>query len=124
MLRAHCGVEGDDDPLGEAPCPEGLYDPEFGDAGDRVNEDEHYLLATAERERDQMLTQARQTADRIRSDTRLLAAQEAATARRTLRDEVIAAAVREGTALVRQTAQPQDQERFVREFIGSAGATS
>jgi F-type H+-transporting ATPase subunit b len=71
-----------------------------------------------------MLAQARQTADRIRSDAKLLAAQEAATARRTLRDEVITAAVREATALVRQVAQPQDQERFVREFIGSAGAAS
>ncbi len=88
---------------------------------DRLKAD---LLATAEREREQMLAQARQTAERIRTDAKLLAAQEAATARRTLRDEVNEAAVREAAGIVRNAAQPQDQERFVREFIADAGAAA
>jgi F-type H+-transporting ATPase subunit b len=82
------------------------------------------LMATAERERDRMLAQARQTAERIRNDARILADQEVATARRMLRDEVIAAAVREATNLVRAAALPSDQDRFVQEFIRSAGAPS
>ncbi len=41
-----------------------------------------------------------------------------------LRDEVIAAAVREATDLIRTAALPSDQDRFVQEFIRSAGAPS
>jgi len=80
------------------------------------------LRATAQRERDQMLSMANQTAERIRNDAKLLAEQEIAAARRVLREEVVEAAVREATTLVRGAAQPADQERFVRDFIGDAGA--
>ena len=82
------------------------------------------LRAIAQRERDQMLVLANETAERIRNDAKLLADQEIATARRVLREEVVQAAVREATNLVRGATQPPDQERFVREFIGSAGAPS
>ena len=82
------------------------------------------LMATAERERDRMLAHARQTAERIRNDAKILADQEVATARRMLRDEVIAGAIREATDLVRAAAQPTDQDRFVQEFVSSAGASS
>ena len=82
------------------------------------------LRATAERERDQLLAHARQTSDRIRADARLLAEQETASARRRLRDQVAEAAVREATTLVRSATQPDDQQRFVREFIDGAGATT
>jgi F-type H+-transporting ATPase subunit b len=82
------------------------------------------LRETAERESNRVLTQARQAADRIRSDAKLLAEQEVAAARRALRVEVIEAATRRATDVVRSALQPQDQDRFVREFVGSAGAAS
>lgn len=82
------------------------------------------LRATAERERDKLLAQAKQTADRIRKDALLLAEQEAGSARRILRDETVAAALREATTLVGGALQVPDHERFVREFIVDAGAAS
>jgi len=82
------------------------------------------LRATAERQRDQMLAQGKQTADRIRSDASLLAAQEVSSARRTLRDEVVDEAIRDATALVRGATGPQDHERFVREFVDAARSAS
>jgi F-type H+-transporting ATPase subunit b len=82
------------------------------------------LRATAEREREQLLVQARIAADRIRKDAGLLDDQELATARRTLRRETVEQAVHEASALVRQALQASDQERFVREFIGSARTAS
>jgi F-type H+-transporting ATPase subunit b len=82
------------------------------------------LRATAERERDQMLAQARATAERIRTDAKLLADQEVATARRLLRDEMIAETMQVATAVVREAVAPTDQDRFVQEFLGSAGAST
>jgi F-type H+-transporting ATPase subunit b len=82
------------------------------------------LLATAERERDQLLAQGSQTAERIRRDAVLLGEQQFAAARRALRDELVGAVVREASNLVRSEIRPDDQERFVTDFIGRAGATS
>ncbi len=82
------------------------------------------LLATGARERDHLLAHARQAAERIRRDATLLADQEVAAARRALRDETVASAVRAATALIRTSAQPADQDRFVGEFIARAGAAS
>jgi F0F1-type ATP synthase membrane subunit b/b' len=82
------------------------------------------VLATAARERDQLLAQGRQTSERIRRDAVLLGEQLVASARRALRDELVAAAVREATDLVRSATQAPDQERFVREFVERAGASS
>ena len=79
------------------------------------------LRATAERERDSILALARQAADRIRSDAHALADHEVAGARTALRAEVIEETIREATALIRGAIRPEDQERFVRDFVHSAG---
>src|SRR5438046_2225259 len=59
---------------------------------------------------------------RLRTDARLLAEHEFAAARAALRSEVIEEAVRQATVLIRQAIRPEDQERFVREFVAGAGA--
>jgi F-type H+-transporting ATPase subunit b len=82
------------------------------------------LRATAERERERILELAKHAAERIRTDTKLLAEQEVAAARRTLRDEVIETAIGKATELVRNAVQPQDQDRFVRDFVSATGAAS
>ena len=43
-------------------------------------------------------------------------------ARAALRSEVIEEAVRQATALVRRAIRPEDQQRFVREFVAGVGA--
>ncbi|HXJ34955.1 MAG TPA: ATP synthase F0 subunit B [Candidatus Eisenbacteria bacterium] len=88
---------------------------------DRLKAD---LLATAGRERDQMIAQGKETAERIRNDAKLLAAQELATARRALRQELVGDVVREAGRLVQGALAPQDQERFVREFVDAARSAS
>ena len=80
------------------------------------------LRATAERECEALLALGRTAAERIRTDARLLAEHEFAAARAALRAEVIEEAVRQATALIRQAIRPEDQERFVREFVTGAGA--
>jgi F-type H+-transporting ATPase subunit b len=82
------------------------------------------LRATAEREREQILTQARATATRIRADATLLAEQELATARRRLRTEIVDEAVHEAIGLLGRAMQPQDHDRFVRTFIETARPAS
>src|SRR5436309_3479559 len=80
------------------------------------------LRATAEREREALLALGRTAVERMRSDARLLAEHEFAAARAALRAEVIEEAVRQATALIRQAIRPEEQERFVREFVTGAGA--
>ena len=80
------------------------------------------LRATAERQREQLVTGGRQTAERILADARLLAEQEFATARKAVRVELIGEAVRQSSALLRQTLTPADQERLLHGFIASARA--
>jgi F-type H+-transporting ATPase subunit b len=80
------------------------------------------LRATAERERDSLLALGRRAADRIRADARLHAEQEFVAAREALRAQMIDEAVRQATALLRRAIAPEDQERFVREFVTGAGA--
>ncbi|MCW5889390.1 MAG: hypothetical protein KIT14_02435 [bacterium] len=82
------------------------------------------LRAAAETERDHLVAQGRRTAERLRNDARLLADQEARAALRDVRREVADEAVREATALVRGALGPDDQARFVREFVSSAGASA
>jgi F-type H+-transporting ATPase subunit b len=82
------------------------------------------MRATAELQRQNLLATGRKAAERIRADARLLAEQEIAAARQALRAEVIAQAVEEATALVRRAIRPEDQARFVRDFVVGAGATS
>jgi len=78
----------------------------------------------AEQECAQLLAAARAAADRIRADARLVAEQESVAARAALRAEVIDEAVREGAALVQGALGPADHQRFLRDFIRSAGAPS
>jgi F-type H+-transporting ATPase subunit b len=80
------------------------------------------LRVTAERECEVMLTQARQAAERIRKDAQLLAEHEFSAARQALRAEVIEETIRQATGLVRDAVRPEDQARFVAEFVNSAGA--
>jgi F-type H+-transporting ATPase subunit b len=80
------------------------------------------LREAATRERDNILESARRAAERLRTDARLLADHEVAAARESLRAEVIEEAIRQATDIIRQTAGPEDQARFVRDFVGGAGA--
>jgi F-type H+-transporting ATPase subunit b len=82
------------------------------------------MRATAELQRENLLAVGRKAAARIRADARLLAESEIVAAREALRAEVIAQAVEEAAALVRRAVRPEDQERFVRDFVSGAGATS
>jgi F-type H+-transporting ATPase subunit b len=82
------------------------------------------IRATAEQEGARLIEQGRQTASRIEADAQLLADQEARSARQTLRTEVIDETIRAATALIRGAIGSADQERFVREFVQSAGAAS
>lgn len=78
------------------------------------------LRATAELERDNLLATGRRAAARIREDARLGAEYEFAAARQALRLEMTEDAVRQATELVRRAVRPEDQERFVREFVAGA----
>jgi len=80
------------------------------------------LAATAERERQTIIELGRQAAEHLRNDARLLAAQEFAAARQALRAEVIEEGVRQATSIIRSALRPEDQERFVREFVAEARA--
>lgn len=82
------------------------------------------LRAAAERERDTLLALGRQAAERIRADARLLADHEVGAARDALRAETIDEAVRQATALVQNGLRPDDQERFVRDFVADAESQS
>ncbi len=78
------------------------------------------LRLTAERERDTLLAQARQAAERIRNDARLLAEYEFTAARQALRAEVIEETVRIATVTLRDGLRPDDQARFVSDFVAGA----
>jgi F-type H+-transporting ATPase subunit b len=78
------------------------------------------LRETAERQRDLLLRQARDTGERLRNDARVAAVQESAAAHSVLREDLAARAVREASRLVRDAITPDDQSRFVRDFVQSA----
>jgi F-type H+-transporting ATPase subunit b len=78
------------------------------------------LLATAEEARANLLAQGRDAAERIRADARLVAEQEAQSARRAVRSEIVEEAIRQATALIHDVMRPEDQVRFVRDFVESA----
>ena len=82
------------------------------------------MRAVAEHEAANILAVGRRAADRIRADARLVADQEVTAARQGLRAETIEEAIRQATALIRRVLQPEDQHRFVREFVAGAGAGS
>jgi F-type H+-transporting ATPase subunit b len=82
------------------------------------------LRETAERERATIVASGKEAAERIRGDARMLAEQEFAAARETLRAEVIDEAVRQATVIVRTALRPDDQERFVRDFVAATGVSA
>jgi F-type H+-transporting ATPase subunit b len=78
------------------------------------------LLATAQEARATLLAQGRQAAERIRADAMLVAGQEARAAERAVRAEIVEEAIRQATTLVRAAITPDDQTRFVHEFVDTA----
>ncbi len=81
------------------------------------------LLAVATRERAKILALARDTADRIRVDARVLADQELAQARSVLRGETVGEALRRAATILRGAITTDDQRRLVREFMSHPGAS-
>ncbi len=79
------------------------------------------LLATAEKARATLLSQGREAAERIRADALLVADQETQAARRAVRAEVVEEAIRQAIPLVQAALTPDDQARFVRDFVQSVG---
>ena len=75
------------------------------------------LRAAADQQKQQLLDAGRRAAERIVSDARLLVEQEAAMARETLRTELVEQTTEAASALVRGALVPEDQSRFVREFV-------
>ena len=77
------------------------------------------LLATAEKARATLLAQGREAAERIRADALLVADQETQAAGRAVRGEIVEEAIRQAIPLVQAALTPEDQSRFVREFVES-----
>jgi len=82
------------------------------------------LLATAAQEREDLLERARRAAEHIKSDAALVAEQELVAALQAVRTDVIDEAVRQATTLLRHALRPDDQERFVHEFVSRAGPSA
>jgi len=80
------------------------------------------LVGIAGLQKDRLLEVARQTAARVRSDAEVLAVQEAAAARRALREDLVRRAVDEATRMVERSLGPDDQKRFIRDFVEVARA--
>jgi F-type H+-transporting ATPase subunit b len=78
------------------------------------------IRAAADREHANLMEMTKHAADRIRSDARLVAESEVTSARSGLRSEVVDEAVRQATAMVRDTIRPEDHERMVRDFVQTA----
>jgi F0F1-type ATP synthase membrane subunit b/b' len=82
------------------------------------------MRAAAEVERRNLIAQGQRAAERILADARLLADHELAAARQELRAELIDEAVRRAVALIRNAVRPDDQERFVQDFVAATGLAS
>lgn len=74
-------------------------------------------LGDAEREKTRLLEEAQKMAERVRIDIQLTARRELAEARRLLREEVAAQAVRLATELVRSRLTPGDQSRLIQDLV-------
>ena len=75
------------------------------------------VLATAQVEARNILEQAQKSAARIRKESRLVADEEVARARRTLQEESAALVARLAGELVTKQIGPNDQARFVKDFV-------
>jgi F-type H+-transporting ATPase subunit b len=89
----------------------------------RIREDAERLIGEmkleAERDGAALLEAARQSAERIRRDARLLGDQEGARAAHAVRGEVAEQVVARVAALVRQRLTAEDEQRFVGEFVSA-----
>jgi len=77
------------------------------------------MRAEGERERAALLESARKSAERIRSDARLLGEQESARAARAIREEIANQVVAQVVASLRERLTDEDEHRFVTEFVGA-----
>ena len=78
------------------------------------------ILELAQNEAKKMVDQAEQTADHIRRDAQLVADQEVARARRALQEESAELVTQIAAELVSAQIRPEDQERFVKDFLAEA----
>ncbi|HEY8516657.1 MAG TPA: ATP synthase F0 subunit B [Candidatus Binatia bacterium] len=82
------------------------------------------LMEIARREAEHVVENAKRTAERIRTDARLVADQEIARARRMLQEEAAELITRIAAELVSKQLTPDDQMRFVKDFIAETQAAS
>lgn len=91
----------------------------------RLREDGDRLVgemrAEAERDRAALLESARKSAERIRSDARLLGEQEVARAAQAIREEVAGQVIARVAAALRERVTEDDERRFVGEFVNAVG---
>ncbi len=89
----------------------------------RLREDGERLLAEmraeAERDRAALLESARKSAERIRSDARLVGEQEAARAAQAIREEIADQVIARVAAALRERITDEDERRFVGEFVNA-----
>ena len=71
-----------------------------------------------EAERQKIIEKAVEEGDRIRKQAQVIAEQEVKKANSALRKEMVDLSVEMAERLLKESAQPQDQERLVREYIG------
>jgi F-type H+-transporting ATPase subunit b len=81
------------------------------------------MRGEAEHERDALVNAARQTADRIRADAKLLGDQEADRAAHAIREEVAAKVLARVATALRERVKPEDEARFVDEFVATVEQT-
>jgi F-type H+-transporting ATPase subunit b len=86
----------------------------LGEEGERFMRE---LRAEAEAEQGRLLEAARQSAERIRVDARLLAEQETVRAGRQVREQLADQVIARVKAALRERLTREDEERFVREFV-------
>lgn len=77
---------------------------------------------TAEQEARRLMETGRAAAERLREDARLLGEQEWRTARDHLRSEFAGEVTQRALGLVRDAVRPEDQRRFLDDFLASASA--
>jgi F-type H+-transporting ATPase subunit b len=82
------------------------------------------LMEIARLEAEHVLENAKRTAERIRTDARLVADQEVARARRLLQEDAAQLITRVAAELVAKQLTPDDQQRFVKEFIADTQAAA
>jgi F-type H+-transporting ATPase subunit b len=71
-----------------------------------------------EEERKRSLDRAQEEAERVRKQAQIIAEHEVKKARVALKKEMVDLSVELAERLLKETIQPQDQERLVREYIG------